>query len=297
MNLLELLLLAAVWGASFLFLKLGAPAFGPLALIAVRCGSAALLLAPLLLRPAARQALRRHAWPLLVLGASNSAFPFVLFAYGALHLGAGTESILNAMTPLSTALIAWLWLRAPLSRWQALGMLIGFAGVLTLVLGQAPDGTGEPLAARLPAALAALGATVSYGFAANYAARHLRGVEPRVVTFGCMFFAALLLLPCLPFVWPATPPAPRAWGAALALGVLCTGLAYILYFRLIARAGASFAASVTFVVPASGMLWGGLFLGERITGTMLIGAGVILLGVALASGRLRRRRAVPRQAA
>ncbi|SDV48444.1 DMT family transporter [Chitinasiproducens palmae] len=289
MPLLELLFLASIWGASFLFLKVGASAFGPIALICLRVGVAAALLLPVMARPALRQQFIRHLGPLALVGLTNSALPFLLFAYGALQLGAGTESILNATTPMFTALVAWLWLKAPVTRAQGAGMAIGLVGVAALVAGR-PEGqaAASPWAYLLP-----LGATLCYGVAANVAARRLRGVDAKVVTFGCMFFATVMLLPLLPFAWPAATPSLPAWGAALLLGALCTGFGYILYFRLLAQAGAPFAASVTFVVPIFGMIWGRLFLDEPITVAMLAACAVILLGTALTSGRLRWPRRAP----
>ena len=285
MNLLELCLLAAIWGASFLFLRIAAPEFGPLALIALRVGIAALVLAPVLRSALARSQLRAKAWPLLVVGISNSALPFGLFAYSTLYLNAGLDSILNATTPIWTALIAAACFRVGLGRQQLAGLLLGLAGVVLLVW----DSVGAGIAGVPLAIAAALLAAVCYGFAVNYSKRHLAGIQPLVVAFGSQLFATIVLLPlALPF-WPRHAIAVSTWACVAALGVICTGFAYILYFRLIARAGATYAASVTFLIPLFGLIWGALFLGEKLTPTMLAGCAVVLLGTALASGKLARR--------
>ncbi|PFH08472.1 threonine/homoserine efflux transporter RhtA [Collimonas sp. PA-H2] len=282
MNLIELCLLAAIWGASFLFLRIAAPEFGPLALIALRVGIAALVLTPVLRSAPARRQLRAKAWPLLVVGISNSAIPFGLFAYSTLYVNAGLDAILNATTPIWTALIAAAWFQAGLGRRQIAGLLLGLAGVVLLVW----DTLGAGIAGVPLAIAAALLATVCYGFAVNYSKRHLAGIQPLVVAFGSQFFAAIVLLPvALPF-WPRQAIAASTWMCVAALGVVCTGLAYILYFRLIERVGAAYAASVTFLIPVFGLIWGALFLGEKVTPSMLAGCAVVLLGTALASGKL-----------
>src|SRR5437016_2320412 len=174
MPIVELLLLAAIWGASFLFMRMGAPEFGPVALIALRVGIAALVLLPVLRSAAARQHLRNKAWPLLVVGIVNSALPFCLFAYSTLYVNAGFDSILNATTPLWAALVALVWLRTPMARVQVLGLLIGLAGVVTLVW----DKIGAGLPNVWLAIGAALMATLLYGYAVNYSKQRLAGVPP-----------------------------------------------------------------------------------------------------------------------
>jgi len=282
MNFIELLLLAAIWGASFLFLRIAAPEFGPFALIALRVGIAALVLAPVLRSAAARSQCRSKAWPLFVVGISNSAVPFALFAYSTLSVNAGIDSILNATTPIWAALIAALWFGQAMNRSQACGLMLGLAGVAVLVW----DSAGAGVAGMSLAIAAALLAAVCYGFAVNYSKRCLAGVQPLVVAFGSQLFASLVLLPPALLSWPQHAIAPAIWACVAALGVVCTGFAYILYFRLIERVGASYAASVTFLIPVFGLVWGAVFLNERITPAMLAGCAITLLGTALASGKL-----------
>lgn len=284
MPLLELLLLAAIWGSSFLFLRLCAPVLGPLPLIALRVSIAALVLLPVLRRREVRRQLRGHWRALAVVGLSNSALPFTLFAVAALHLGPGTESILNATTPLWAALIGAIGFGAGITRAQGAGLLVGLAGVLVLVGGQA--GTGHP--GSLAAAATALLAPVSYGFAAHYARRHLARVDPLLIAFASQAFAALILLLPAVALWPGRAVPPAIWADVLTLGLLCTALAYTLYFRLLVHVGAAYAASVTFLIPVFGMLWGAWFLHEAVTATMLLGCAVILAGTAMAGGQWQR---------
>jgi drug/metabolite transporter (DMT)-like permease len=292
-NFIELLLLAAIWGASFLFLRIAAPEFGPFALIALRVGIAALVLLPVLRSAAARSECRSKAWPLFAVGICNSAIPFGLFAYSTLYVNAGLDSILNATTPVWTALIAATWFQSTLGRQQICGLLLGLAGVVVLVwdtLGAGVPGVPQAIAAALLAA-------GFYGFAVNYSKRHLAGAKPLVVAFGSQFFASVVLLPPALSYWPQHAVAPSTWTCVAALGVICTGFAYILYFRLIERAGAAYAASVTFLIPIFGLLWGAVFLNEKVTPAMLAGCAITLLGTALASGKFNGLRVKKRKSA
>ena len=286
-DLADLLLLAALWGGSFLFMRVSAGEFGPLALGAVRVLGASAILLPLL---AARQGLpdlRRHWRPILLVGLTNSALPFLCFGYAALSISAGLSSIFNATTPLFGALIAWAWLGDRLTPSRVAGLALGFAGVLWLAWDKAsfkPGGTGW-------AVVACLLATLLYGFSASFTKKHLAGVPPLALAAGSQLAAAVLLVPLSPAWWPATVPSAQAWLAAAALAVLCTGVAYILYFRLIAHAGASRAIAVTFLIPVFAVLWGALFLNESLTHVMLLGCAVILLGTGLTTGLLKPRQA------
>jgi drug/metabolite transporter (DMT)-like permease len=282
MRFVELFALAAIWGASFLFMRVVTPELGPIVLMACRVGIAMLMLVPALRPAGAFAQFRSRLWPLFVVGVTNSALPFCLLAWSTLYVNAGLDSILNATTPLWAALIAVIVYRASIGRTQIVGLLVGLAGVVVLAWNTLDAGAG-----KVPLAIgAALVATLSYGFAVNYSKRHLAGIRPFVVAFGSQFFAALVLIPLALPSWPRHAVAPSIWACVAALGVVCTGIAYLLYFRLIEHVGASFAASVTFVIPIFGVLWGALFLGEKITPAMIVGGAIILAGTALASGRL-----------
>jgi drug/metabolite transporter (DMT)-like permease len=279
----ELLTLAALWGASFLFMRVGAPEFGPIVLVALRVGGAALCLLPLLHWRGQTAQLRRHWRPIFVVGMTNSALPFLCYGYAALSISAGLASIFNAASPLFGALIAWLWLKDRLTPSRIVGLAIGFAGVTWLAWDKAgfkPGGSGW-------AVVACVAATLMYGVSASYAKKRLAGIEPLAVAAGSQLAATLVLaLPAL-WWWPATPPSATAWGAVALLAVLCTAVAYVLYFRLIGRIGPANAIAVTFLIPAFAVFWGWWFLDEHVAPAMVVGCAVILIGTGLATGVLR----------
>lgn len=278
-SLVRLIALSAIWGASFLFMRLGAPVLGPTALIAGRVLFAALFLA--VVGAVLRKPLhvRANALHYLVLGLFNSALPFLLFASAARTLSASLMAILNATAPLWGALIGAAWTRTMLPGRSLLGLALGVAGVALLV-GVDPSTLrdGAPLAIAL-----GLGAAFSYGIATHYA-RSARKVEPFANAHGSMWGATLLVLPLLPFAPPAALPGVAIALSVLALGVVCSGIAYLLYFRLVADVGAASALTVTFLVPVFGVLWGHLFLGEPLGWNTLVGALVVITGTALVTG-------------
>ncbi|MDC8774032.1 DMT family transporter [Roseateles albus] len=284
----ELTLLAAIWGASFLFMRLGAHEFGPVAMAAMRVAGASLMLLPLL---AARQGLAQlgREWrPLAVIGLLNSALPFALFSFAALSISAGLSSIVNATTPLWGALLAWVWLGQRLKGLRILGLGLGFAGVLYLAWDKASFKPGSDHSA-VWALLACLSATFCYGLAANFSKRYTAHISPLLVATGSQVYAAMMLaLPALLF-WPSSAPSAQAWGAVAALALLCSAVAYILYFRLMSRIGPTNTIAVTFLIPVFAVLWGYLFLGEVFTLKMAAGCAVVLLGTALALGLLQRK--------
>jgi drug/metabolite transporter (DMT)-like permease len=287
-DLAELFGLAAIWGGSFLLMRVAAPAFGAIALAGLRVIGAALFLLVIVALRREWPALRRHWRPLLIVGFTNSALPFALFSHAALSITAGLSSIFNAATPLFAAAIAWLWLKDPLSPSRIVGLLIGFAGVFGLAWSNASVKTGADDLSSVLAVLACVVASISYGFSANYTKQRLSGVSPMAVAAGSQVGAALILIGPTLWLWPASMPDAAAWSHVALLAVLCTGVAYLLYFRLIANVGPSNAITVTFLVPAFAVAWGALLLGELVTTPMLIGCGVILFGTSLATGLLQR---------
>jgi drug/metabolite transporter (DMT)-like permease len=290
-QLLQLIFLAALWGGSFLFLRVGVAEFGVAPLIVLRVGIGALFLIGLarVRRVPLLATLKRLALPLFVVGVLNSALPFCLFAYAEHTLSAGITSVMNATTPLWGAVIAYLWLGERLAPTRVLGLAIGFAGVLLLVWHQvmAPS-AGVSSASTAIAAAAALAAAGSYGVAASYTKRHLTGVDPLINATGTMIAGTIALVPFAATSWPAAPVSMQAWGAVIALGLICTGLAYYLFFRLVAQVGPIHTISVTFVIPVFGILWGALFLGEQVSPSLVVGSAIVLLGTALATGAIKR---------
>ncbi len=290
-DLIELFTLAALWGAAFLFMRVAAPDFGPIALTFLRVAGAAVLLVPLLIQRGEAAALRQHWRPILVVGITNSALPFLCFTFAALAITAGLSAIFNATTPLWAALIAWLWLKDRLTPLRWVGLAIGFAGVVGLAFDKASFKAGALGVSPALALLACIVAAALYGFSANYTKRRLTGVPPMAIAAGSQLSASLvLLLPAL-WAWPAVTPSPLAWGSAVVLSVACTAVAYILYFRLIAHAGPANASAVTFLIPGFAVAWGALFLGETLSPAVVAGCAVILFGTALATGLLRWPRA------
>jgi len=292
-DLFELLLLAALWGASFLFMRVGAADFGPAPLVFLRVAGASLLLLPLLAWRGEMAALRRHWWPIAVVGLFNSALPFALYMVAMLVLSAGLASIFNATAPLWGALIAWAWLGDKPTPLRGLGLAIGFAGVLGLGMDNASLKSGSEGVSPALGIAACIVATACYGLAVNYTKKRLAGVPPMAVAAGSQGVAALLtLLPAL-WWWPAHNPGPMAWAGAAALAIACTGLAYLLYFRLIAHIGPAKAITVTFLIPAFAVFWGWAFLGETLTPAMVAGCAVIVFGTALATGFIKTRPSPP----
>ena len=290
----DFVLLSAIWGASFMFMDLATVEFGAVPTAAVRVTIAALFLMPLLLKRGLGPQLLRHWKPVFVVGLLNSGIPFALYCFALLTIPTGLSAILNATAPLFGAAVAWLWLNDRLNASRVLGLVIGLLGVVLLAWNKtslSPPG-GASGGATLLAIGACLLACLCYGTAASFTKRYLSGLPPLLTAAGSQLGAALgLALPAL-WLWPAHMPGARSWLSLLALGVLCTGLAYILYFRLIEHAGPARALAVTFVVPVFAVLYGVVFLGEHITPWMVGCAGVIVCGTALSTGLLRLGRRV-----
>mgnify|MGYP001548446674 CR=1 FL=1 len=291
----DFVLLSAIWGASFMFMDLATVEFGAVPTAAVRVTIAALFLMPLLLKRGLGPQLLRHWKPVFVVGLLNSGIPFALYCFALLTIPTGLSAVLNATAPLFGAAVAWLWLNDRLNASRVLGLVIGLLGVVLLAWDKtslSPSG-GASGAATLLAIGACLLACLCYGTAASFTKRYLSGLPPLLTAAGSQLGAALgLALPAL-WLWPAHMPGARSWLSLLALGVLCTGLAYILYFRLIEHAGPARALAVTFVVPVFAVLYGVAFLGEHITPWMVLCAAVIVCGTALSTGLLRPGRRIP----
>ncbi|MEZ5649733.1 MAG: DMT family transporter [Burkholderiaceae bacterium] len=284
----EFVLLAAIWGASFLFMRIAVPQFGPAPSMWLRCSIGALTLTPLLIFGHGVGQLRSLGARAVMLGLFNSALPFLLFGFAALRLPAGVLSVLNATAPFWAAIVAFVWLNDRLAARQTAGLLLGFAGVVILVLGMPNRGSTTLPDGALVGVMIALAATLCYGIAANYTRRRLSDVDPRINAVGSQWAAAAWLTAPGLWQWPTAWPDSRAWMALIVLGVLCTGLAYLLFFRLIHGLGPARAITVTYLIPAFGMFWGALFLSETITPTMVTGAVVIVAGTALTSAPRRR---------
>ncbi|UXY15766.1 DMT family transporter [Chitiniphilus purpureus] len=277
---LRLILLAAIWGASFLFMRLSVPVLGPVIPAAgrVMVGAAFLGTAALLW---VRTPLQRTHWRhYAILGLFNTALPFLCYGLAARTLTASLMSILNATTPIWGALVAAVWLGVRPTLKAACGLLLGVVGVAVLVgldSASSAPGAGWAIASVLVA-------TFCYALASSYGKRHAAQMPPFAAAHGSMWAASALMAPLL--LWqPAAPVASGiAVGAVLALGVVCTGAAYLLYFRLVQDIGPAPTLTVTFLIPVFGVLWGVLLLGETIGHHTLVGAALVLVGTALATG-------------
>jgi drug/metabolite transporter (DMT)-like permease len=283
----EFVLLAAIWGASFLFTRIGTIEFGVWATAGIRVLIATLFLLPILFLRGHSQSLREH-WKLVLLaGLTNSAIPFVCFSFALQSITVGLSSLLNATVPLFGAVIAWVWLSDRPSGSRMLGLAVGFLGVAMLAWDKAsfkPDASGLSSGWGV---LACLFACLCYGISASFTKRFLGGLPSLVSSTGSQLGAALALLPLTIFYWPSQAVSMKSWGAVITLGVVCTGFAYILFFRLIERAGPAKALSVTFAIPVFAVLYGVILLGETVTPWM-VGCGlVIVLGTTLSTGLMK----------
>lgn len=283
----DLILLAAIWGASFFFMRIGVLEFGPFPTAAVRVVIASLFLLPLVWMRGLMPQLKQHWRRTFFVGILNSGIPFACFAFALLSITTGLSSILNATVPMFGALVAWVWLKDKPNASRLLGLALGFLGIAMLAGDKASFKPEVSHEASALAVLACLLACICYAIAASYTKRYLVGIPPLVTAAGSQVGATLGMALPAAWLWPARMPGAAAWGALAVTGVVSTAVAYILFFRLIENAGPQRALSVTFLVPVFAVLYGVLLLGEHVTLWMLICAGVIVLGTALSTGLLR----------
>jgi drug/metabolite transporter (DMT)-like permease len=269
-------------------MRLAGHDFGVVPTVGGRVVIGALFLLPILLYKGLGQQLRQHWKKTFLVGLINSAVPFACFSFALLSLSTGMTSILNATVPLFGALIAWLWLKDRPHGLRILGLVIGFFGIALLAWEKA---SFQPHASGLAtgwAVLACLLACVSYGMAASYTKRYLGGLPSLVTATGSQLGASLgLALPTW-WLWPAQAPGTHAWLAMLALGIMCTGVAYVLYFRLIENVGPARSLTVTFAIPVFAVIYGIIFLGESVSWWMLLCGVIIVCGTALSAGLVPR---------
>jgi drug/metabolite transporter (DMT)-like permease len=280
----ELTLLGAVWGGSFLFMRVAAADFGAFPLVDVRLALGGLILTPFLWR--ARAQFTPAVW-LRVAGvaAINSVLPFILFAWGAERAPAGIGAITNAMTVMFTALVAFLFYGEHIGARRWIGLIAGFVGVTVLASGHiAGASVGS-------AALAGTAAALCYGLGINFVRHYLSGFPPAAIAAANLVSGAVMLAPLAIYAWPHQAIPAASWVSAVLLGVLCTGIAFVFYYRLIARIGAPRTATVTYLIPLFGVIWAWLLLGERVTLSMVLAGALILAGVGLSQQRDTKREA------
>ena len=267
-------MLAAIWGASFLFMRVVAPALGPIATADARMLIAGIALAAWFRFTGFDPQWRR--WGLQYLGAGmiNTGFPFILFAYAALHISVGEMAVLNATSPMWGAVMSAAFLGERLSARRIAGLVLGVAGVVLIAR---PTGEG----ATLLAGAAGLLAAACYGFIGVYLRRWAPQAPAKGLAVGTQLGAGVAVLPLVALFPPAQAPSLLVAASVLALGLVCGAVAYVLYFRLIADLGATGALTVTYLIPLFAMLWGALFLDEPVTLAMAGGAALVILGTLL----------------
>ncbi|MGY4015398.1 DMT family transporter [Aeromonas molluscorum] len=278
----RLLLLAAIWGASFLFMRIAAPAFGSINTAFLRVLFALIGLAIILLLMRSPLRFEGKLKPIMLLGIINSGIPFLMYAIAALWLPAGYSAILNATTPLMGALIGFSCFSEQLSGRKWLGVVLGLLGITLITT------TGEVALSEtvITGVLACLIATACYGCAGFLTRRWITargGLDVKLVAFGSQLGATLFLLPFFGYGVTAGPVVdwaiPEVWASILAVGFICTALAYLIYFRLIADIGPLRSLTVTFLIPPFGIFWGYLVLGETLTEGFMLGGVIVCLSV------------------
>jgi drug/metabolite transporter (DMT)-like permease len=275
---LELTVLGAIWGSSFMFMRVSAADFGPLPLVEMRLTLGAAVLLPLLWR--ARAQFTGALW-LRVAGVAtlNAVIPLTLFAWAAERAPAGIGAISNGMTVMFTALVAYLLYREHIGARRLAGLMLGFVGVAILASGKTA-GASVGLAA-----LAGTTASLCYGVGINLARHYLTPYPPGAVAAAALASGTMLLTPLAVYSWPRHPISAASWVSAVLLGVLCTGIAFVFYYRLVARIGAPRTSTVTYLIPLFGVLWAWLLLGEPLTLSMAAAGALILAGVGLSQQR------------
>jgi drug/metabolite transporter (DMT)-like permease len=273
----RLVALAAIWGAAFLFMRVAAPVLGPLWTAELRVLLGGLALLAWLRLSGYDLALRAQWRSYLVVGPVGIAVPFALYSFAAMHAPASLLAIVNSTAPIFGLAWSAAFGEERVTARKSLGLALGVAGVALLARPAGPE--ASPLFAW--AVAAALGACFLYGVVGILVKRFAKGVSPRAMAAGNQLAAALVLAPLLPLFPPLAPPSALVVANVLALALLASGVAFVLYFRLIADVGATRALTVTYLIPAFGVLWGWLFLGETISPAMLGGGTLIVLGTVL----------------
>ena len=278
-NLLILLFLGAMFGASFLYMRVAAPVLGPWVVAFARVGIAAVLLAFVARRPALRT-IAADWRAFLILGAVNTALPFGMFSFAETTIAASLAAILNALTPLMMALAAATFLGQPLTPRKIAGIGLGVLGVATVV-GFGPVALDGPTLLAIGACILA---TIGYALGFTYARRRLPGVNPLTISLGQLLGASVVLAPGALLTMPTSAPGMDVLAAIVALATFSTALAWPLLFRLMAAIGTTASSTVTFLAPAFGIAWGALILSEPVGLSLGVGAALILASVALVVG-------------
>ena len=268
--------LGALWGSAFMFIKVATPEFGPIALVNTRLLIASLIFLPILLQKKYIHLLK-HIWKqVLVLSIMNNAIPFTLFSYASFGADSNILAILNATTAFNTMIIAYLWIGESVSLKQLFGLILGFIGIFILVNPQNSDTT-------LIASLSALLAAFFYSYSTVYIQRQSVNANKMVLIGWSIVFSAVFMIPVSIFNLPETLPSASAIGSAFWLGAVSTGLGFLGYVRLIDKIGAVKTSTVAYFLPVFGIIWGSIFLDEKITSTIILGCLIVLIGIYLSN--------------
>ena len=268
--------LGALWGSAFMFIKVATPEFGPIALVNTRLLIASLIFLPILLQKKYIHLLKPIWKQVLVLSIMNNAIPFTLFSYASFGADSNILAILNATTAFNTMIIAYLWIGESVSLKQLFGLILGFIGIFILVNPQNSDTT-------LIASLSALLAAFFYSYSTVYIQRQSVNANKMVLIGWSIVFSAVLMIPVSIFNLPETLPSASAIGSAFWLGAVSTGLGFLGYVRLIDKIGAVKTSTVAYFLPVFGIIWGSIFLDEKITSTIILGCLIVLIGIYLSN--------------
>ena len=288
----RLVLLAGIWGWSFLFIKVSVRGMTPTTVAATRVGLGAAVLLVVVQARGLRLPRELRWWRHFAIAALiSNAVPFSLLAWGEQHISSALTSVLNASTPLFSALMVWLFLQERLRPAQLFGLVLGFLGVAVA----AGAGSADLARSSIGGDLAAIGAGACYGMGFTYAQRHLTGLAPIVASAGQLLMATVLLAPVAAVTSANRGIHLTPWRLLCVglLGVFGTGVAYVLYYRLIAQVGATRTSVVTYLIPVVAVVVGVLVLGETFHLRLLAGGGLIVVGIALLQGALPRSKALP----
>ena len=268
--------LGALWGSAFMFIKVATPEFGPIALVNTRLLIASLIFLPILLQKKYIHLLKPIWKQVLVLSIMNNAIPFTLISYASFGADSNILAILNATTAFNTMIIAYLWIGESVSLKQLFGLILGFIGIFILVNPQNSDTT-------LIASLSALLAAFFYSYSTVYIQRQSVNANKMVLIGWSIVFSAVFMIPVSIFNLPETLPSASAIGSAFWLGAVSTGLGFLGYVRLIDKIGAVKTSTVAYFLPVFGIIWGSIFLDEKITYTIILGCLIVLMGIYLSN--------------
>ncbi len=277
--------LAAIWGSSFLFARLSVGEFGAIPLTAVRSVIAALTLLPIMIWTGQWHYFTGNLKHFMVLGLISTALPFTFLTITTQYSTAGFASVMNSLTPIMSAGVAWVWLKEYLSVSAVVGIGLSFAGVLVMIT----DTQSISAEFFLLPVITGMAAALFYALTGNYSRKFVPDVPSVAQATGCQVFAALFMIPPALYLWPENTISTGSWMSAVILGLMCTSVAFILYFYLLKNIGVARTVIVTYMIPVFGMLWGYLFLNEIITVKMMAAAALILTGIALTTGLIKKR--------